>query len=104
MNHAAVQREQSRLVAAAREHFGGWDEALAAAGVVAGPPHGVPELRGLRRVRLSRGYSQAALGARAGVGAGQISALEAGKYRPRSTTAEALARALAVDVAELVRG
>lgn len=104
LNHAVVQGDQSRLVTAAREHFGSWDAALEAAGEKRPPAHGVPELRGLRRIRLSRGFSQGALADRAGVSQAQISAYENGKALPSQASAKALARTLAVDLAELLRG
>lgn len=55
----------------------------------------------LRRLRESRGLSQTALAARAGVSRQLISAVESGRHLPRVDAALALAGALGVDVADL---
>jgi ribosome-binding protein aMBF1 (putative translation factor) len=58
----------------------------------------------LRRAREKTGMSQARLGLVAGLGSSEISRLEAAKREPRLTTMVCLARALHVELAELLDG
>src|SRR5215212_492112 len=56
---------------------------------------------GLKRAREAAGYSQRELGRLAGIDSHIISGAEAGKRKPRASTARKIARALGVSVSEL---
>lgn len=76
---------------------------------MAGPhddPRGGLEKLGanVRRVRLSRGLSQEALADLARVSQSHISTLEIGEHEPGVLAVLRIARALHVDVQDLVRG
>lgn len=57
----------------------------------------------LKAVRAERGLTQAALAARAGLAVAYVGRLEIGRHDPSLTTLKALAKALGVSVARLVR-
>jgi len=70
-------------------------------------PHDDPRERfaaNLRRAREKTGMSQARLGLVAGLESSEISRLEAGKREPRLMTMVGLARALHVELADLLDG
>lgn len=60
------------------------------------------QLKGLRRVRKARGFTQTELGQAAGLSQVTISYLESGKKQARMTNAKQLAKVLLVPVKELV--
>lgn len=102
---AVVQVEASQLFKRGSAHFGTWGAALEAAGVAPTTDRNIgAPLLGLRRVRLSRGYTLAHLSGRAGISAGHLSELERGRYLPTRETAAAIAAALGVEVGEVVEG
>jgi transcriptional regulator with XRE-family HTH domain len=57
----------------------------------------------LKALREAKGWSQATLAARAKIAREYVNRLEAGRQDPSLTTLTALARALKVPVAELVK-
>jgi transcriptional regulator with XRE-family HTH domain len=63
---------------------------------------GDPLARRLRRLRRTRGLTQARLAARAGVSLGYVARLEIGRHDPKASTLRKLARALGVDAARLL--
>ena len=67
----------------------GWDEGRRAA-------------RGIRRLRLQQGLTQAALGARMGTGKGRVSLYERHATRMRPEAAERAAAALGTDLGGLM--
>lgn len=56
----------------------------------------------LKKLRLAKNLSQAALGKRAGYSREYVNKIEAGRYDPPLSTLNSLARALRVTVAELL--
>ena len=68
-------------------------------------PEGLNQVRlgaVLARLRLGRGLTQTALALRADIPRTYVNALEAGRHEPTARTLTALARALGMDLAELV--
>jgi HTH-type transcriptional regulator/antitoxin HipB len=54
--------------------------------------------KAIRRFRILRGWSQADLGKKTGIGQAKISMIESGKRRPEASTLFTICNALAVDI------
>ena len=100
---ATMQRDASALFKRASAYYGKWSAALEAAGIEETTGRNIgAAIYGTRRLRLARGYTVAHLAAKAGISGGHLSQLERGIYLPTRQTAEAIAAALGVEVAELL--
>jgi DNA-binding Xre family transcriptional regulator len=97
-----VQLEDAGLYEGGCRVYGSWNDALKAAGIdVPDRSAGVPA-RGLQRLRLQRGLSQAELAKKSGTSQSHVSQLEALNVHPTKLMLAALAHGLSCSPRELL--